>query len=392
MESLTQWMLNDGWQLADAEQLTLALVERLLELGVPLCRIRITLRLLHPQVSGFSYTWVSGVEGIDVFQPPHEMLMSETYRDSPYWAIFEEGAGAIRRRLNGPDAQLDYPLLVELAESGATDYVALPIAFMDGSINAMTLAANSPEGFSTAHLAMIYELLPALARVLEIHALRASSRILLETYLGKRTGNQVLQGRVKRGDGEQIKAVIWFCDLRGSTRMADQMGLEPFIEKLNRFFEAMAESVLEQEGEVLRYIGDAMLAIFPVGSRGCDTRTRKVANRALQAAHCAISRMETDPECHSMEFGIGLHFGTVMYGNIGSPGRLEFTAIGAAANEAARIEGLTKTLQEPLLASHQFVEVHGGKGWRNCGSFPLRGVSGEKRIYAPESKGCDTSG
>ncbi|MCL6414822.1 adenylate/guanylate cyclase domain-containing protein [Aestuariirhabdus sp. Z084] len=393
-EPLSQWMLNEAWRLPDAQSLTKALVERLLSLGVPLYRVRITLRLLHPQITGFSFTWVKGDDEITVYNPPHEMLHSETYRDSPYWAIFEEGAGAIRRRLSGPDAQLDYPLLSELADEGASDYVALPIEFMDGSIHAITLAADKGPGFSTEHLAMIYELLPAMGRVLEIYALRCTSQILLETYLGKRTGSQVLQGRIKRGDGEQIEAIIWFCDLRGSTQMADQMGLEAFIEKLNQFFEIMAQSVLEQDGEVLRYIGDAMLAIFPIGKHGCEAVPAKVAANALMAARCAISRMQSEPECKGMEFGIGLHFGTVMYGNIGSPSRLEFTAIGAAANEAARIQDLTKSLGVPLLASHQFVEKHGGQGedgWRFNGSFPLRGVSGERRVYTPHQQQCDSN-
>ncbi|RRJ84732.1 adenylate/guanylate cyclase domain-containing protein [Aestuariirhabdus litorea] len=378
-------MLHEGWKITDAGDLTQALVDRLLALGVPLYRIRITLRLLHPQVTGFSYTWVADKEGIEVYRPPHEMLRSETYRDSPYWAIFEEGAGAIRRRLAGPDAQLDYPLLVELAEAGATDYVALPISFMDGTIHAMTLATNVAEGFSVHHLAMIYELLPVLSRLLEIHALRATSRILLETYLGQRTGTQVLQGRVKRGDGEQIEAVIWFCDLRGSTQLAEQMGLEPFIELLNRFFEIMADSVLDQGGEVLRYIGDAMLAIFPIGAHGCASLPGEVAQNALSAAYAAIGRMSAESQCGSLEFGIGLHFGTVMYGNIGAPGRLEFTAIGAAANEAARIQDLTKTLGRPLLASRQFVEISSMEKWQNLGSFPLRGVAGERFIFAPQN-------
>ena len=239
--------------------------------------------------------------------------------------------------------------------------------------------------FSTDDLGHIYEIIPVLSRMVEMHYVRRTAKTLLDTYLGKLTGHRVLEGHIKRGDGENIHAVIWFCDLRNSTPLSETMGREDFLDMLNSFLEVMADAVLEQGGEVLRYIGDAALAIFPIADD--EQGSHCVATvQAITAAKNAIEGMvdvnaaRAERGENQIGFGIGLHLGDVTYGNIGSPSRLEFTVIGAAANEAARIESLTKELHKPVLMS---------KSFHNCltneltslGKHSLRGVEGEQEIF-----------
>ena len=214
---------------------------------------------------------------------------------------------------------------------------------------------------------------------------------LLHTFLGKHTGELVRRGLVKRSDGERIHAVIWFCDLRGSTPLADSMPAEDFLVLLNKFFDCMAGAVIDHGGEVLRFIGDAVLAIFPtgeserVGGAVCHSESEACA-AALVAAQDAKHRVETlnadltTSGQQPIQFGIGVHLGNVMYGNIGVPERLEFTVIGSAANEAARIESLCKTLDQSILLSEEVARHYSGE-LQSLGYHTLRGVSAEQEIF-----------
>ena len=230
-----------------------------------------------------------------------------------------------------------------------------------------------------------------LSRLYEVHTLRRNTAVLLDTYLGSRTGQRVLNGLTQRGDGESIHAVIWFCDLRDSTAMAESMSREQFLEDLNLFFDCVAGAVLEYGGEILRFIGDAVLGIFsvpdasapgPGSSRGVGQTCYNAIEAAREAERrvAEVNRGRREDGRPDIRYGIGLHIGDVTYGNIGTRERLEFTVIGAAANEAARIEGLCKTLDATVLISDEF-----------AGNFPeslvsmerhrLRGVGAEREIF-----------
>ncbi len=382
------WLLNDGWNITDPKELVARLAERMVAEGIPLWRMRINIRTLHPLVFGTAYTWRRDADHVEEFNPPHSILDTAQYLDSPFAAIFD-GAGGIRRRLDVPGVEIDFPILKELHAEGATDYVAMPILFHDGKINAITFATDRPGGFATAELETMFEMLPVLARQFEVYAMHRTARNLLDTYLGKYTGERVLNGHIKLGDGEDIQAVIWFCDLRDSTVMADSMERRDFLAILNDFFDCMAGAVLEHGGEVLRFIGDAALAIFPTGvstpSRQCCSAARG-CEKALEAARDAYRRMEdlnrsrASRDLQPLRFGLALHEGEVMYGNIGVPERLEFTVIGAAANEAARLESLCKTLDKPILISARFESCFPGK-LVSLGHHPLRGVSDPQEVF-----------
>lgn len=389
------WALTEGWTITRPDQLTARLGMCLVAAGIPVVRLRVLIRTLHPQYLGANYLWRLGSDSVETTLPPHTIVADERFRKSPYAALFE-GAGGIRRRLEGPAALFDYPVLLDLKNEGATDYVAMPLQFSDGRISALTVASNRSGGFAASELERLYEALPVLAHLYELHTLRLTAATILDTYLGHHTGERVLKGLIRRGDGEEIHAVIWFCDLRGSTALADSLPRRDYLDTLNAFFDAMAGAVLEHKGEVLSFIGDGALAIFPIMAAG-DACTdcpqhQTVAANALATAEDAISRVErlnaqrASSGLAPLGFGIALHLGDVMYGNIGTPQRLAFTVIGTATNEAARIEGLCGTLGQPLLMSAAFARfiAAGPAGDRvlSLGVHALRGVRQPMEIFA----------
>jgi len=383
---IIDWLLNEGWKITDQGEFTRHFAQCLIETGVPVTRIRLTIRLLHPQVMGFSYIWENGKKNIAYSEAGHEIKETALYKNSPFAAIFDEDAGGIRRKLHDPNCQLDYSILPELKEDGFTDYVALPLDFSDGRRSAVTLASKEINGFSTDELSLIYDCLPALARIVENHALKHTASVLLKTYLGKETGSQVLSGKVKRGDGQRIRSIIWFSDMRQSTRLAETMDDDEFLDLLNSYFECTAGAVLANGGEVLRYIGDAVLAIFPIGeTQNCDMTHQAALNaeKSIRASFNLLEKLnETQRDLGRPEIasGIGLHVGDVMYGNIGTPDRLEFSVIGSSANEAARIESMTKDLGVPVVVSENFCQLHGGN-WRSLGSYSLKGFTKKRELF-----------
>ncbi len=375
---LAGWLLKDAWKAATAAELAKQFLGFLRGSGCPVDRSTVIIPTLHPQIFATVLVWRADTPDIRVVYEPHDILRQPRFADSPFAPIIR-GAGGVRRRLEDADVKLDFPVVRDLHREGATDYVAMPFRFSDGQINVVSMTSFTRGGFGVAHLGQIYEVMPMLGRLFEVHALRRTATALLETYLGHDTGKRVLNGLVKRGDGEHIDAVIWFCDFRGSSTLAETLPREDYLEQLNRFFYCMAGAVLKKGGEVLKYIGDAVLAIFPTASGAGEA-----CRRALQAAALAAERVAAlnvaNPDAAPMRFGIGLHIGTVTYGNVGVPQRLDFTVIGTAANEAARIESLTKELGRVLLASAAFAAQVPGK-LVPVGRHRLKGLEGEYELY-----------
>ena len=326
---LVQWVWEQGWLIASLPELARGLGYAINEANIPLMRLRLTLRTLHPQLAGLSYVWLRADDTIEEIWPPLSILQEQTFLNSPY-ALLYEGAGAVRRRLDVPDATLDFPILEELRAQGATDYVALPIVFSDGCINAITIATDRQGGFATAELQCVAEVMPVLARLMELHAVRRTAKTILETYLGRLTGERVLNVLIHRGDGDDIHAVIWLCDLRESTALADRLPRRAFLELLNEYLECMAGAVMAHNGEVMKFIGDAILAIFPLDGVDASVPSTNAAScfDAIAAAREAIDRLadlnrrRASRGEQAIGFGIAVHLGDVMYGNVGAPGRL----------------------------------------------------------------------
>jgi adenylate cyclase len=214
----------------------------------------------------------------------------------------------------------------------------------------------------------------------EVHSLRHTAKTLLDTYLGVHTGGRVLEGRIRRGDGEVIPAVIWWADLRGSTTLAETLPREAYLRALNRFFEATAGVVAEHGGEVLKFIGDAVMAIFPLKD---DPDAASHALAAAREALARIERLEAEPAdagAPRAQIALALHQGEVNYGNVGIAGRLDFTVTGPAVNEVARLEGLSKSLDRPVVASGAFAKLVPGR-LESLGRHRLRGVSAEQEVF-----------
>jgi uncharacterized protein (DUF427 family)/class 3 adenylate cyclase len=378
---LVDWIVRDAWRLRSVEPLVLGLGRKLDEAGMSILRMNLIVRTLHPQVMGTVHIWERGRNAVDRIELSHARSREEMFLASPFVHIFE-GRGGVRRPLEGPEAKLDYPILADLREQGATDYAAMPIHFSDGQVHALTLATDRPGGFETAQLGNLHEVLPLVGRLVEAHAMRNTARTLLGTYLGRNTGGRVLDGLIRRGDGEVIPAVVWWADLRGSTALAERLPRERYLELLNHFFECTAGPAIEKDGEVLKFIGDAVLAIFPLQD---DPRA---ADHALAAAREALARIERfnaaqgegDPR---LAVALALHLGEVNYGNIGIEGRLDFTVTGPAVNTVARLERLSKSLDRPIVTSGDFARLVGDEVV--ClGSHELRGLSTPIEVHTPK--------
>jgi adenylate cyclase len=351
---LALWLVDHGGHGLTLDLLLGELCDRLVAEGIPLRRVVVGVLSSHPEVAARSVVWNRGGTSVQCRDFSYTMRDADTYNKSPV-KLIHDGAGAIRRRLEGEDAVLDFPVLHELKAIGVTDYVIMPIVHTTGRINFISWTTDSPGGFTSRHLALLYDLLPLIALRVEIRVAREATRTLLETYLGREPARRVLDGRVRRGQVETIRAVVLVSDLRGFTALSDRLDPRGVVELLDDYFEAAARPIEDRKGEILKFIGDGLLAIFGVG----DDATVACA-KALEAARAVMTNLDEvnrhrgaqgRPE---IRCGIGLHVGDVQYGNIGARDRLDFAVIGRAVNEASRVESLCRVLERRLLATAPF--------------------------------------
>jgi len=378
---VVDWLMHKGRHLPSPERLVAEICPRVRDAGMPIERVGFFFWTLHPQYSGSALFWHG--ERVERLRGDPNLRQQPVYLESPVRRIVE-GARVIRRRLERPDCPMDFPVLAELKAEGITDWVMVEVVFGSGQRNAVSLSTRRAGGFTDHDIAETEKILHPFSLVMENFTNRELAQTLLETYLGRHTGARVLQGQIRRGDGESIDAVIWFSDLRESTPLARRLGDERFLGLLNDYFEATAGAVLEHGGEVLRFIGDASLAVFPISD---PHATGDVCAAAVEAARAARGRTASANERRSaageppFHCGIGLHLGRVLYGNIGTPERLEFSVIGAAANETARIEGLCKRTGRDVVVSREVADALGAQ-WPNLGRFELAGVDRPMEVLA----------
>ena len=390
--SLSDWIAKELAE-PQPERFLESVCRRISEAGVPIGRCALLIRTPHPTLMGRTFIWQRDEQTRDKGQPGEEVSVTfaptaarhgDRFLLSPVFAVFENGE-TVRRRICDGEGIGEFGLIDDLAKQGATDYLAYPLPFLDGENHVLTWTCYTPGGFSDADIALLLSIRIPIARTAQIYALQWTAENLLSAYLGAGTGTEIMNGRHHLGDSERIHAVVSFLDLRGSVRLAEQYGTDRFLIELNRFFALTAQPVQEAGGEILRYIGDAFLAIFPIAKFGDE---RSACRTALEAAQKAAGALEAENAVRGttgdppFECGIGLHIGEVLYGNIGTTERLEFTVIGATANEAARIESQCRDLGEPILVSRDFAR-HCPQNWRNLGRFSLKNVSREMTLMAP---------
>jgi len=393
--TILDWLARDARQSPDGAALLTALCTRLLAAGIPLARVSFHIRTLHPQQFALGFYWHRGADKIRVFQAKHGIKDTPLYQRSPMRVLFE-GAGAVRQRLDLPDVDFAFPLFDELRADGLTDYVALPITFSDGKIHGTTWSSDRSGGFASEHLAEIEDLLPVFSLLLEIHLNRRIAINLLDTYVGHDAGEHILQGQITRGAGETVHAAIWFCDLRGFTALSERLERDALIECLNDYFDRMAAPVYRHGGEILKFIGDAMLAIFPLERADACERALRAATEA-RSAMIAFNQERRQQGDDALDFGIALHSGEVMYGNIGAIDRrdaaergpeepdrtrLDFTVVGPAVNAASRIESRCRELGVNVLLSDTFAQICPCR-CRSLGTHQLAGIAREFELFTP---------
>jgi adenylate cyclase len=387
--SVADWLMAQALAECEVEGLFGGCCNRLRAAGIPLWRAYLTFRTLHPLFRAISLTWrqEGGLESVGHLHTD----ISAAWRQSTLRHMMESQIPFLRRRLVGEGAVLDFPVLTELRDKGAQDYFAYLVPF--GSVSpdelrtdgiAGSWSTDRASGFTEADIHSLQRIQQRLAVACKVTIKDQIARNILSAYLGADAGRQVLDGRIKRGDGETIHAVIWYSDMRNSTNMADHLLPADFLTALNSYFECTAGAVLAHDGEVLRFIGDAVLAIFPI--RDSSTTASDACQLALAAVRDADGRLvQVNHERKAIKkdalsFGLGLHLGDVMYGNIGVPERVEFSVIGPAANEVARLEGMTKELNRHVLMSGEFAQ-HVSGDCQSLGQHKLRGVGTPLELF-----------
>lgn len=358
------------------------LATRMVEDGVPLMRVSVSLSDYHPEVIGRSYAWTKGL-GIEVIDRAFTPKRSETYMASPI-KIIDDGASGLRRKLEGPDAVLDFAVTRELREQGATDYVGMALDFSDATRHFVSWTTDRSGGFSTDEITFFDHVLPLMCMRLELAHARRITEQLLTTYLGDDATRRIMSGGIRRMPGEDIAAVIFYCDLRGFTRLTDTLPPSDVIALLGEYYDAVAGPVRLHGGDVIKMIGDGMIAIFRI-REGIDAG--RAAREAVDAAREARAALESLPPerlpegVDRLAAGFALHVGQVTFGNIGSRDRLDFTVIGPAVNEVSRIEPLTKVLGHSLLVTADFARLPSGVETKSLGVHALRGVREPREIF-----------
>ncbi|MBX6323436.1 MAG: adenylate/guanylate cyclase domain-containing protein [Rhodospirillaceae bacterium] len=377
--AVAAWLIDGAPPAAHLEDVLAELCQRLASRGVPLWRVAVFVRTLHPDLLGRRLLWRAG-QGVEVSEAPLAFTETEDFQRSPVVHVHRTGT-ALRRRPADPGSPADFVILAELRAEGVTDYLASPLAFTNGEVHVATWSTRRAGGFTEAEIAGIERVVAPLARLVETFALRRLAANLLDVYVGHHTGARILAGRIRRGDTETIRAAIWLSDMRGFTQRADRLPPRVLIDLLNRFFDCRVAAIAAEGGEVLKFMGDGLMAIFPIadGDAGPVCRAALAAAcraRDAVAAMAGPAGEEADPP----RLGLALHLGEVLYGNIGGGGRLDFTCIGPAVNLAARLEALSGRLGRSIIASEPFA--------RRCpsalvplGAFALPGFAAPQPAY-----------
>jgi adenylate cyclase len=390
------WAVREGLRRAPAATLFEDFCQRLAAAGVPLLRAFVGMRTLHPQWGGYTYTWRRGRNLVDPLRRERGEEYDQDLRDSPYFFLLN-AAGTrdrplrLRRRLAGRGAQRDFPILEKLAIAGATDYFAelIPVgmvteAFPDSGIG-FSFATDHPEGFGNDDLRLIEAVLPAVSLAIVSDAEHTIAAGLLAAYLGGDVGRRVHAGVVERGSVESIRAVLWYADIRGFTPIADATPGPVLVEMLDDIFETLTAALRPHGGEVLKFLGDGMLASFAFVTATRD----ETCNHALAAAAEAmrgLDRLNADRARMGKPIAavdLALHVGEVLFGNVGAVDRLDFTVIGPAVNEVARIETLCEPLNRRVLVSAELALATSNRiQLEPLGAHLLRGVREPKEIFA----------
>jgi adenylate cyclase len=379
MIRIRDWLLTEAREKKDQDSLLATLAEQLNAAGVPIDRASMTTETLHTEHAAVTSLWFKN-GGSERRAFPYSGGAKDTYERSPFYHVHQTRQPLLLDLRETPDER--FGIIPELKEAGYIGYACFPVFFTNGDENGVSFATKAPEGFSKSHMTMLEGIVPALAAAMEIRAGYATLDQILRVYIGDEPHQRVLSGDVRRGQVSRIRSAILFADMRNYTRLTSNMHPEDVVGMLNVYFDCLVPPIEAEGGEVLKYLGDGLLAIFR--DRGDDTGS--AAQSALSAALDALARIDAANASGvagvPLQAGIALHHGEAAYGNVGSGQRLDFTVVGRDVNLTSRIAGLNKILGEPLLLSRAFVE-HLWADPRSLGLFELDGLDGSFEIYSP---------
>lgn len=383
IDNIAEWLLEPPRELAEGMANFDEFAWRLVAAQMPLLRVTLHTATLHPQFLGTTITWWRDTGETVQVMIAHEVADAIPYEKNPVRRVCY-GRETLRRRLDRPDATLDFEILIELRERGGTDYIAMPIDGVYAAAYMLTFVTDRPAGFTDKELADLARLGQRLSIIADRHNQWWITRNLLCAYLGANTGPNVLSGQIRRGTGMALAAVLWSSDLRGFTERSDRLPSERIIAILNALFEAQAAGIRTHGGEILKFIGDGLLAIFPIAESDAVAAVAKAAVAAAQDAISAVASLTDHPAMDGeppLGIVIALHIGTVHYGNIGAADRLDFTVIGPAVNLVSRIENAAKTLGQPIVVSAELAAALDGVV--SLGRHRLRGLPVPQELFAP---------
>jgi adenylate cyclase len=388
-QEIVSWAVRVGLDGLSPSELMAGYCDRLAQAGVPLWRASIGADTLHPLIDAQGQRWLAGEgvhEEVYIRQSPPEI--EQEWLQSPWYRMLEDRNWEMRRRLAVGEGTNEFPLLAALAAQGGTDYWARIIRYGEGANIgegkgvATSFATRDPGGFAAQQLAAIEATLPAFALAYKATMTLDTARTLVTTYLGRDASERILRGEIERGQVKTLRKVLWFSDLAGFTRIADTLAREQLLDLLNAYAEGLVGVIHDHRGEVLKFMGDGILAFF-------DGAAGEACERALDAAwaaRAAIARLNREREAAGLpvtSFTLALHEGEVLSGNIGSQERLDFTVVGPAVNEVARIQAMSRSLDQPILVSAPFAAACGEQRARlvSLGRYALRGVGRPQELF-----------
>jgi adenylate cyclase len=390
VNGINEWLVDQA--LGDPDIVTMfeGLCDRIHAIGLPLGRARLTWPTLHPLFKAETILWARG-STTEFEQFMHQETESEAWLRSPMKYMFDNDVNLLRRNLDGPARLLDFPVLEEIAEQGMTDYLVIRTALTltNNNVASSTLgiiatwSADRPGGFTNSELEALQKIQRRFAVACKTAIQARIARNISETYLGREAGMRVLSGSIRRGDGAETRAVVWYNDLRNSTALADTMPGHEFIQLLNEYFDCTATPIIDAGGEVLDFVGDGVLAIFPYNDAEEQKKAVTAATTALRNVLAARDKLNDERLAQGLfpiRFGIGLNTGTVMFGNIGISQRLTFSVIGPTVNEVSRIEALTKATGADALVTRDIVALQ-PENWVSIGRQRLNGVAAEMELF-----------
>jgi adenylate cyclase len=387
--ALTAWIAEAGLAGQTETELVQGFCQKLNAAGLPIARAIVLMDTLHPIYEGRAFRWERELSEATFteYGRTTEGEFAERWRSSPFYKLLESGETMLRRRIN-QESLAEFSNFRDLKDSPITDYVAIVNPFAAGAaIGEMDCFYSSwmtdrPEGFLDRELAALRRLAPFLGLAIKSGTLARIASTLVETYLGRDAGQRVLHGRIARGVADRIEAVLWFSDLRNYTRISDTAPPEQIIPLLNDYAEAIVSAIHDRHGDVLKLIGDGVLAIFPTDQRWRACGEALDAADAARSAVATLNQRRAAEGLPTTEMYLGLHIGEVFYGNIGSKARLDFTVIGPAVNEVSRIAAMCRSVDQPVLLSNAFAAALGGdRALVSVGRYALRGVSKPQELF-----------